>query len=146
MCPTLHGLQEEGEASPIGDPIIALIRFDHQFALLNSNGGTSALELTRLMLDRIEKLNGSLNAFITVTADSALAEAEKADRERKRDALPTPVDGDTEPAVEPVRPPLPPDRVVLPESLQELVGCGAIPFDHHRYSTLRKSARRPRIP
>ena len=48
------------------------------------NGDTSALELTRLMLDRIEKLNGSLNAFITVTADSALAQAEKADRELAR--------------------------------------------------------------
>ena len=45
------------------------------------NGDTSAVDLTRLMLDRIEKLNGSLNAFITVTADSALSQAEAADRE-----------------------------------------------------------------
>ena len=51
------------------------------------NGDTSALGLTRLMLDRIEKLNGSLNAFITVTADSALAQAEEADRELARRPL-----------------------------------------------------------
>ena len=47
-------------------------------AELIRNGDTSALELTRSMLDRIEKFNGSLNAFITVTADSALAQAEEA--------------------------------------------------------------------
>ena len=45
------------------------------------NGDASAQELTRLMLDRIDKMNGTLNAFITVTADSALAQAAEADRE-----------------------------------------------------------------
>jgi aspartyl-tRNA(Asn)/glutamyl-tRNA(Gln) amidotransferase subunit A len=39
----------------------------------------SPLELTRACLDRIEKLNPALNAFITVTAESALTEAQSAE-------------------------------------------------------------------
>jgi Asp-tRNA(Asn)/Glu-tRNA(Gln) amidotransferase A subunit family amidase len=35
----------------------------------------SPLELTRACLDRIERLNSALNAFVTVMAESALAEA-----------------------------------------------------------------------
>lgn len=41
----------------------------------------SPVEITRECLDTIEKLNPALNAFITVTADSALAEAGKAEAE-----------------------------------------------------------------
>ena len=44
-------------------------------------GATSAVELTRLCLARVELLDGLLNVFITVTADAALNEARQADRE-----------------------------------------------------------------
>jgi aspartyl-tRNA(Asn)/glutamyl-tRNA(Gln) amidotransferase subunit A len=41
----------------------------------------SPTELTKLMLARIEKLNPKLNAYITVTAEVALAQAKKAEAE-----------------------------------------------------------------
>lgn len=41
----------------------------------------SSIELTKQCLDQIAKLNPSLNAFITVTADSALSRAQELDRE-----------------------------------------------------------------
>ena len=41
----------------------------------------SPVELTKLMLTRIEQLNPKLNAYITVTAELALAQAKKAERE-----------------------------------------------------------------
>ncbi len=41
----------------------------------------SPVELTRLMLTRIEQLNPKLNAYITVTAELALAQAQKAESE-----------------------------------------------------------------
>ena len=47
-------------------------------------GERSPVELTRDCLRRIEQLNPILNAFVTVTADSALAEAQQAEQEIRR--------------------------------------------------------------
>jgi aspartyl-tRNA(Asn)/glutamyl-tRNA(Gln) amidotransferase subunit A len=41
----------------------------------------SPVELTKLLLDRIEQLNPQLNAYLTVTAELALAQAKKAESE-----------------------------------------------------------------
>ncbi|HYC47265.1 MAG TPA: amidase [Burkholderiales bacterium] len=45
------------------------------------NGEISAVELTRALLERIERYDRSVNAFITVTAELALEQAAAADRE-----------------------------------------------------------------
>ncbi len=50
-------------------------------ALLLQRREISPLEITRTCLGRIEKLNPALNAFITITADSALAAARRAEAE-----------------------------------------------------------------
>jgi aspartyl-tRNA(Asn)/glutamyl-tRNA(Gln) amidotransferase subunit A len=60
-------------------------------SLLLAKKKVSPMELTRLYLSRIERLNPKLNAFITVASESALAEARAAEREllrgRRRGAL-----------------------------------------------------------
>src|SRR4029077_11121653 len=53
----------------------------------------SPVELTQACLDRIEKLNPSLNAFITVTAESALAGARSAEAQISRDGWKGPLHG-----------------------------------------------------
>ena len=46
-------------------------------------GEFSSRELTEALLGRIAKHQATLNAFITVTADEALDQADRADRNRK---------------------------------------------------------------
>lgn len=57
------------------------IRTISELAPLLRSGEISSVEITREILARIEKLDPALNAFITVTAESALAEARTADAE-----------------------------------------------------------------
>src|SRR4030095_12795680 len=51
------------------------------------------VELTRACLSRIERFNPALNAFITITGDSALAEARTAEAEIQRGKWRGPVPG-----------------------------------------------------
>src|SRR2546426_536298 len=53
----------------------------------------SPVELTRAYLTRIERLNPSLNAFITVTAESALADAKTAEADVQRGSWRGPLHG-----------------------------------------------------
>lgn len=53
----------------------------------------SPVELTRACLQRIEKLNSALNAFITVTADSAMDDARRAESEIARGGWRGPLHG-----------------------------------------------------
>jgi aspartyl-tRNA(Asn)/glutamyl-tRNA(Gln) amidotransferase subunit A len=62
---------------------------DKTIAQLNAGlaaGAFSSEELTGALLNRIERFNPSLNAFITVTAESALGQARRADQRRRRGA------------------------------------------------------------
>ncbi|MYC60412.1 MAG: Asp-tRNA(Asn)/Glu-tRNA(Gln) amidotransferase GatCAB subunit A, partial [Gammaproteobacteria bacterium] len=47
-----------------------------------AHGAISSVELTRACLERINRLNPALNAFITISEESALAQAAAADRAR----------------------------------------------------------------
>ena len=52
-----------------------------ELAPLIESGELSPVDLTQSILDRIEKLDGSLRSFATVTADHALAQAKNAESE-----------------------------------------------------------------
>ena len=62
-------------------------------SVLLRSGKVSPVELTRECLTRIEKLNPVLNAFITITADSAMAEARRAETEITRGEWRGPLQG-----------------------------------------------------
>lgn len=51
---------------------------------LVQNNSISSVDLTRACLEKIEQLNPKLNAFITVSAERALAQARQLDSERRR--------------------------------------------------------------
>jgi aspartyl-tRNA(Asn)/glutamyl-tRNA(Gln) amidotransferase subunit A len=64
-----------------------------QAATLIESGKISPVELTRACLERIERLNPSLNAFITVTAESAIERARVAESEITRGGRRGPLHG-----------------------------------------------------
>jgi aspartyl-tRNA(Asn)/glutamyl-tRNA(Gln) amidotransferase subunit A len=58
-----------------------------------AKGTVSSEELTKLCLARIHKLDPSLNAFITLTEESALEQARECDRQRKAGRVPSRLHG-----------------------------------------------------
>ena len=58
-----------------------------------AQGSLTSAALTRAYLDRIDALNPTLNAFITVTAEAAMAEAEARDAERAAGTVRGPLHG-----------------------------------------------------
>jgi aspartyl-tRNA(Asn)/glutamyl-tRNA(Gln) amidotransferase subunit A len=72
------GAQQKGQGSNVSQ-----LGLSEASQLVRSKK-VSPVELTRECLSRIERLNPKLNAFITVTADSALAEARAAEAEIHR--------------------------------------------------------------
>jgi aspartyl-tRNA(Asn)/glutamyl-tRNA(Gln) amidotransferase subunit A len=70
-----------------------LQRSIRQISELLRQGSVSPVELAKECLARIEKLNPRLNAFITVTSDSALAQARQAEGEIRRGAWRGPLHG-----------------------------------------------------
>ena len=81
------GAQQKGQGSNVSQ-----LGLSEASQLVRSKK-VSPVELTRECLSRIERLNPKLNAFITVTADSALAEARQAEEEIKRDRWRGPLHG-----------------------------------------------------
>ena len=51
----------------------------HEAADLLARREASSVELTRAVLERVRTANDSLNAFLTITEDEALAQAQAAD-------------------------------------------------------------------
>src|SRR5258708_3200314 len=64
----------------MNDAVLAFASVE-EIARLFRKRKLSPIELTKLMLARIERLNPKLNAYITVTAELALAQAKKAESE-----------------------------------------------------------------
>lgn len=60
---------------------------------LIATGQMSPVELTRILLDRIDELNPRLNAFLTVTPDRAMADARAAEERARRGERIAPLDG-----------------------------------------------------
>src|SRR3954447_6288511 len=65
----------------------------HEVRALLDSGAVSSLELTEACLARIAAFNGTLNAFLTVTADLARAQARASDARRAQGDVLSPLDG-----------------------------------------------------
>src|SRR5256712_3340627 len=81
------GAQQKGQGSDVSQLGLS------EVSQLIRSKKVSPVELTHECLSRIERLNPKLNAFITVTADSALAEARQAEAEIQRDGWRGPLHG-----------------------------------------------------
>src|SRR5713101_4556849 len=71
-------MQKEQQSPP--DAELAFASIEQAVALLRRRK-ISPVELTEMMLRRIERLNPQLNAYITVTAERAVEDARRVERE-----------------------------------------------------------------
>jgi aspartyl-tRNA(Asn)/glutamyl-tRNA(Gln) amidotransferase subunit A len=83
----------DGEAQPAVKNASRLPRTLSEASQLVRSKEISPVELTEACIGRIEQLNPKLNAFITVTSDSALVEARAAEREIQRGRWEGPLHG-----------------------------------------------------
>jgi hypothetical protein len=82
-----------GEAQPVANNAsLSSLTLSEAAELVHSKK-ISPVELTKVCLGRIEQLNSKLNAFITVTADSALVDARAAEAEIQRGRWKGPLHG-----------------------------------------------------
>ncbi|HXE92030.1 MAG TPA: amidase [Terriglobales bacterium] len=81
-----------GDAGPAHDADLSALTLSQASQLVQGKK-ISPVELTEACLHRIDRLDPTLNAFITVTADSALAEARAAEAEIQRGRWKGPLHG-----------------------------------------------------
>ncbi len=65
----------------------------HELAELLDSGETSSVEVTRAVLQRINQVDNSVKAYVTLTEDLALEQAQAADERRRQGQLLSPLDG-----------------------------------------------------
>jgi hypothetical protein len=75
-----------GEAAPTRPDDLTALSLIDAAELLRARK-VSPVELTNACLARIERLNHTLNAFITVTADGAVAQAREAEAENSKGTM-----------------------------------------------------------
>jgi Asp-tRNA(Asn)/Glu-tRNA(Gln) amidotransferase A subunit family amidase len=73
------GLASTLQASPVSDDL-AFVTISELSELIRTKK-ISPVEITRLMLQRIDKFNPVLNAYITVTSEQAMKSAQDAEKE-----------------------------------------------------------------
>jgi aspartyl-tRNA(Asn)/glutamyl-tRNA(Gln) amidotransferase subunit A len=81
---SLLGISSFAVASAHGEPHSLTWLTIEDAGRLMRKGAISPLELTHLCLERIERLNPAINAFITVPRELALAQANAAERDLRR--------------------------------------------------------------
>ncbi|MFZ0807844.1 MAG: amidase, partial [Candidatus Sulfotelmatobacter sp.] len=81
---TKSGQELTGSAFTINSPMKKEMLTIRELGEGYRKGKISSVEITRACLERIEELNPELNAFITITGESALAEARAAEAEISR--------------------------------------------------------------
>ncbi|HET9318832.1 MAG TPA: amidase family protein, partial [Bryobacteraceae bacterium] len=79
----LGGMLRAAQERALAANGLALLSIEEAASLVRKKA-VSPVELTRACLDRIGKLNPALNAFITVTAETAKKQARQAEAEVQR--------------------------------------------------------------